>query len=441
MTALVEQPRQLCALGGQQSVCAIERAIPIVHAGPGCAIKLHCGLSEANGYQGSGYSGGAAVVSTNSGEREVVFGGEESLRKVIAGALKVMDGDLFVVLTGCTSELIGDDSARVVAEFRAKGAPIVHAATGGFRGSNLLGHDTVAKAIIDQLLDPAPQTVPGLVNVWASVPYQDPFWRGNLQAIRALLASLGLTVNILFGPGSGGLAAWKQIPAAQFNLVLSSWTGLAPAQALEKRFGTPWLHYPVLPIGALETGRFLRAVAAFAGLAPARAETVIAAQETIYYDHYQRLAEFLLEARCDLPARFVTVTDSFQGLGIARLLTNEFGILPGPQFVTDTPPEALRPAIIEGYASLADKIGASVHFTEDGEVIRQTLRAAHHRFGAPMVFGSAWDREITQDLGGLHLSVAAPASDRFVLGCSYVGYDGALRLLEDAITHKLQQAA
>ncbi|HEY1257089.1 MAG TPA: hypothetical protein VGF01_20145, partial [Terracidiphilus sp.] len=93
MSTILQHPRHLCALGGQQSVVAIPRAIPILHAGPGCGFKLHTGLGSYNGYQGGCYSGGAALVGSNVGENEIVFGGEQRLRDVIEGALKVMDGD------------------------------------------------------------------------------------------------------------------------------------------------------------------------------------------------------------------------------------------------------------------------------------------------------------------------------------------------------------
>ena len=63
MKPILEQPRQLCALGAQQTVVAIERAIPILHAGPGCGYKLHCGLGTFNGFQGGGYSGGGSGSS------------------------------------------------------------------------------------------------------------------------------------------------------------------------------------------------------------------------------------------------------------------------------------------------------------------------------------------------------------------------------------------
>ncbi len=58
MGTIIEQPRHFCTLGAQQTVLAIDRAVPVVHAGPGCSAKLFGGLSFCNGYQGTGYIGG-----------------------------------------------------------------------------------------------------------------------------------------------------------------------------------------------------------------------------------------------------------------------------------------------------------------------------------------------------------------------------------------------
>lgn len=75
MTEIIQGPRHGCALGAQQTVVAIERAIPILHAGPGCGSKLHRGLSLAGGYQGAGYAGADAIPCTNMVEKDIVFGG------------------------------------------------------------------------------------------------------------------------------------------------------------------------------------------------------------------------------------------------------------------------------------------------------------------------------------------------------------------------------
>jgi len=428
MSTILQHPRHLCALGGQQSVVAIPRAIPILHAGPGCGFKLHTGLGSYNGFQGGCYSGGAALVGSNVGEKEIVFGGEQRLRDVIDGALKVMDGDLYVVLSGCATDLVGDDTENVVTEYRRQGAPIVYAATGGFRGSNLHGHETIVNAIVDQFLTPQ-ERIPGLINVWSTVPYYDPFWAGNLTAIQNLLAGLGLRANLLFGPDSDGIESWRRVPAAELNLVVSSWTGLSTAQLLNERYGTPWLHWPTLPIGAEETSRFVRAVADAARVDDKVTQAFLDRQEKRYHYYFERAADFFLEFRWDLPSHYVTVTDAFYGSGISRLLSGELGLLPSCHFITDQPPTEQHDAIQQQFAVLSPELEAPVTFTADGDQITAELR--ENSDSAPLILGSAWERDITAELGGCHLSIASPMMDRLVANGSYFGYDGALRLIED----------
>lgn len=427
---VIEQPRHFCALAGQQSVAAIPGAIPIVHAGPGCCYKLMAGLGGCSGHQGAGYSGGSGIPCTNSGEREVVFGGEQRLREVIDGALKIMESDLFVVLTGCTADLVGDDTVQVTKDYQARGIPIVCAETGGFKGSSYLGHELVLEAIIGQYLEPAREIQEGLVNVWSSVPYQDPFWRGNLDAIRQLLAGIGLKANILFGPGSRGPSDWKLVPAAQFNLVLSPWVGLEAARRLEARFGTPYLHCPVAPIGALQTGAFLREVGHFAGLAEERIEKYIEEQEDLFYQYMENSADFLLEFRYDLPGRFFNVCDSFYTLGITGFLVNELGLLPGKQYITDEPPAAFRPGLLQNLEALAPGLNCEVIFCPDGGMIQADLKAYPHKH-LPLIIGSDWDKDLAGELHGFLLAINPPITHRLVLDRSYLGYRGGLRLAED----------
>lgn len=129
-TNSISQVRYVCALGASHSASAIPRVIPITHCGPGCADKQFINVAFYNGFQGGGYGGGAVVPSTNFSEKEVVFGGADRLRELIASSLKVLDADLFVVLTGCIPDIVGDDVASVAEEFRRQGKPVVVAETG-----------------------------------------------------------------------------------------------------------------------------------------------------------------------------------------------------------------------------------------------------------------------------------------------------------------------
>jgi nitrogenase molybdenum-iron protein beta chain len=185
----IEQVRYGCSLGALASVIAIPGAIPITHCGPGCATKQFHALSGLNAYQGGEFH----VPSTNIGNREVIFGGADRLDELIAATLKVMQADLFVVQSGCIPGLVGDDVASVVGKYRRKGVPIVFAETSGYRGNNFTGYETIIRAIIDQFIGAydGPRE-PGLVNVWSLLPYQNPFWRGDLGEIRCILEGIGL---------------------------------------------------------------------------------------------------------------------------------------------------------------------------------------------------------------------------------------------------------
>ena len=127
--------------------------------------------------------------------------------------MKVLDADLYIVLTGCIPEIVGDDSVSVVDEFREAGKPVILAETAGFRGNSYTGYEQVLDAITDQYLEPAPEgeREKGLVNIFADVPYQDLFWLGNYEQLAKLVSLLGLTPNVIFGY-EGGPDRVRDIP-------------------------------------------------------------------------------------------------------------------------------------------------------------------------------------------------------------------------------------
>jgi nitrogenase molybdenum-iron protein beta chain len=182
-------------------------------------------MGFCNGYQGMGYGGGNGTPNDNIHRPDLIYGGGKRLRDLIEGTLQIMKADLYVVLTGCNVELAGDDVAAVVGEFVKKGVPIVFAETAGFKGSAYQGYEWVVKAIVEQFLVEEAAVEEKQVNLWASVPYLDPFWSGNLEILKEMLERIGLKVNLLFGLGSS-TNNWKKIPSAQFNLLVSPWVGV-----------------------------------------------------------------------------------------------------------------------------------------------------------------------------------------------------------------------
>jgi nitrogenase molybdenum-iron protein beta chain len=434
--------RYVCAIGAMQSAAAIPRVVPITHCGPGCADKQYMNIAFYNGFQGTGWGGGPVTPSTNASQREVIFGGADRLRELIESSLKVLDADLFVVLTGCIPDLVGDDVGSVVRDFQKRGVPIVYAETGGFRGNNFTGHEAVAQAIIEQHVGPyAGAREAGLVNLWSLLPYQNTFWRGDLEEIKRLLEGIGLKVNVLFGLDSAGISEWRNIPRAAFNLVLSPWLGVETAKLLERRYGQPFLHIPVVPIGAKQSSAFLREVAAFAKLPSETVERFIVAEEARYYHYIDGFTDFYSEYWWGLPAKFAVIGDSTYNLALTKFLVTQLGLIPASQIVTEDPPEEFREGIRAQFRAIDHDVSVEIEFLENSHLIHERLRATNFGQKPPIIFGTTWERDLVKELKGSLVEVGFPASYEVVLSRTYVGYRGALALLERIYTTVVSHSA
>ena len=413
-----------------QTVQAIDRACPVLHSGPGCAQKL----SDTTG--SSGYLSPQIFPCTSINEKDVVFGGVKKLETTIANALKVIDADLYVVLTGCIPEIVGDDAAEVVSKFSDADKPVVFAPTAGFKGNNYKGHEQVVEAIVTQYLKKSDKKQKGLVNLWADVPYQDLFWLGNIRELENLLREIGLTPNTIFGY-QRGIENINKIPEAEFNLLVSPWVGLKNMKTMEKKLGIPYLHYPVLPIGATETGKFLREVGKFAHVDEAKVEEVIKKHEDYFYYLISRYADLFLENRV-INKQFTVVADAQYALGITKFLVNDLGLVPAKQFITDDTPKEHQELIAAEFQSLNYGIKADVAFETDGFKIHEEIKS-HDYHGYPLVLGGYYEKEVTEKLKGNFLNISWPVMDKVVFDDFHVGYTGGIRLIEDIYTVAVQR--
>lgn len=433
MNSIIEQPRFSCALAAQTSVLAIPRAVPVIHAGPGCASKTFAFAAEGCGNQGEGFGGGDQIASTNTGEKEVVFGGEEKLRTLIANALKVLNADLFVVLAGCTSGIVGDDVVSVAREFREQGFSVVGAETSGFKGNNYYGHELILESVIDQFVgDVKPVVQKGLVNVFAVVPNQNPFWRGDLEELKRILSLAGLTVNILFGSGSAGISEWKNIPNAQYNILLSPYLCKNLMESLKEKYGTPYFHYPLLPMGAKASSLFLRTLAKELSLDEAKIEGLIKTEEDRFYDYFISITDWIVGSKSNIPNELYTIADASYALGVADFLVNELGFTPKGVYAVDEPAsEKGKEALLKSAGLVLHDNADLFHIESDGGKIQEDIRKQLEDSNRAVIFGSTWDGNLAKETGNLYLPLSLPLVDDFIVTRSYTGYTGGLRLLED----------
>ncbi len=420
----IDGSRNSCALhGALQVIEAIEGVVPVLHSTAGCGAQHYLGVNRLTA--GGDRFGAPALSSSNISEKHVVFGGSSRLREQLKNTVKIVEGDLYLIVTGCSTEMVGDDVPAMNKEGREQGFPVIYANTPGFRGDVHQGYQLALKALIEQLPDlgkSEPLPLKGLVNILGIVPRQDPFWAGNLEEIGRLLEGIGLTPNLLFGYGQG-VAGWQRLPDALLNIVVSVW-GDAPALLLEERYGTPLLALEGLPVGAA-AGRFLYNISKRLQLDPNQTEHFVEDEEKRFDAHLAALADTWYLA--GFQREFALVGESAQVEGISEFLSATLGLVPRTLVITDNPPEYAREALLSRLTSLVDGICPEVLFSEDLAKISELVRSG----GATIVLGSALEKEVAAELEVPFVQLSFPVAGRVVLNRSYAGYRGAVTLLED----------
>ncbi len=441
MSKFVDRPRYGCALGGALATLrALPRTIPVIHASAGCGSNLNNAMNAGAGYLGSGYCGGAALPSSNVVERDVVFGGEERLREQIKSTLEIMDGDLYIVVTGCMVDMIGDDVLSVVSEFRGAEKPVLAVPTPSFRGNAFTGYELVLKSLFENFVAKADRREPLTVNVLGIVPAQDVFWKGNLREIKRVIERLGVKVNTFFGEGET-LDDLRNSGNAALNVVVSDVFGVDAAKAFEASHGIPYISTP-FPIGAVATEKFLREASAALGIDAAKTDSVVKSEKDVYYDYVERIGDIYNDI--DLQRYAVVVGDSNYAPALTRFISDELGWLPELAVVTDFAEGAQKETVASRFGNLLSGLEPTVRFDTDTSSVKKYLREAWPRnnndkyydsFGPAIVLGSAFERDLSAEFGYPLVPVTYPLTNRCVMGRAYAGFTGGLSLIEDIISY------
>jgi nitrogenase molybdenum-iron protein beta chain len=433
----IERPRAACALSGAlAAMSAMPRVVPIIHSAVGCGGALSGAYSFGAGYLGSGYSGGFSAPTSGVTEREIVFGGAERLREEIESALELIDADLFVVATGCMTEMIGDDVDAVVSEFDGSGGtPVINISTPSFKGNAYYGYELLLDGIFNKYLPPSGDTRPNLVNIFGVVPAYDPFFRGDLEEIARLLGRLGLRANTFFTPDQT-FANIQSAPEAALNIVFSRVYAQKFARNFEKRHGVPyWV--TDLPIGAAATERFIAELGRRLGVDSELTERVIASETREYYAYFSRAADVFADG--DMKYYSICVTNSNYAAPVASYLQNELGWVGLDAYITDTLDDAQKGALSPAFAEL----GAELLFETDASRIAKTVSRRHpenrgQRYFndiAPLyIVGSSLEKPLAAARSAAALAVSFPVYNRLITDRSYAGFRGGLHLFEDLLS-------
>ena len=424
MTAVVERPRNGCALhGAVQTLSEIGGIVPIVHANGGCAVQNYL-ANKASGLAG-GYVKGLSVPGTNFQERHIIFGGASRLREQIKNTLKVFEGELYIVLNSCESAMVGDDIAAMTREVQEQGAPVIESLLAGFNGDSHYGYETLFTDIFKKLprVKKIEQNTDNkLVNILGIVPNQDIYFKGDLEEISRILAGIGVKSNTFFN--SNGVKELETAQNSSLNIVFSKW-GIKAAEYLKAEYGTDYIVFDKIPTGFDEVKKFVNTIGDKLLLCYDIIDNFVE-KEKEYFDYYfSRVADQFYKG--NFSKKVSVIGDEKTVRQIAEFIKKYLGAKIETIIITDFFPGDENPVDVksEELKELTD----DVKFSQDGKEISGILL----RSGSEIIAGSSLEEETAENTDSHLWKISYPVYGQTVLNKTYAGVRGAITLAEDYI--------
>nr|AAD17262.1 NifE [Frankia sp. EuIK1] len=262
--------------GGSAFDGAMITLVPIVDSAHVVHGPIACARNSWDG-RGSLSSGPDLYrrgFTTDVGEQDVIFGGEQRLFDTILEAVRRYAPPAVFVYSTCSPSMIGDDIDAVCGAAENTGVPVipVHA---GFAGNKNLGNGSPARRCSNRVIGTVePPDVTELdVNLVGEYNIA-----GELWDVLPVLAKMGIRVRACIS-GDAPYADVAAAHRARATMVVCSRALLGLARGLEDRYGIPWFEGSFYGVRADE--RQLRELRLLGGAELAqRAEEVIALEQT-----------------------------------------------------------------------------------------------------------------------------------------------------------------
>jgi nitrogenase molybdenum-iron protein beta chain len=426
MSQTQDAKRQGCALHGVIKLLdAIAGVVPIVHANAGCSLNAHFNANLPYSANPQAFRSIQETSATTLQDKHVVFGGTARLREQIKNTLKVLQGDLYVVASGCVPEIIGDDLPAMVKEAREQQFPVLGISAPGFKGNAYTGYANALKSLLIGIDSLYPDTTtarePLRVNLFGLLPDQDPFWEADLLELERLLAAVGIQANRLMGMGQT-IDAWKTARHASLSLVLSPW-GSQAADYLNSQHGVATLNLGWLPVGSQDCLWLLEQLAT---LLPVSPEQLAEAKQVLAYPlryFLQKISTLWLQH--DLQKTAAIIAPAAYAVGLARFLAGTMGLPIAQVIISDDPDELWHTPLRQAIEQISPD--AQVLFGDEKQQLTQLWRDNP----AQVLFASHLEQDLATQFTIPLLEIASPLRQRLILTRGYGGILGALALVED----------
>ncbi|WP_310603103.1 nitrogenase component 1 [Anaerosporobacter sp.] len=424
MSKSIERSRYGCNLHGAiQTATQIQGVVPIIHATPGCGLQHD--IAKKVGAVSATDIQGYEIPSSNVYEKQVIFGGTSRLREQIKNTVKIINGELFLTLSGCESEMVGDDSLSMTQEIIDQGEKAINYKAPGFKGDQYIGYQGLVDALIEKLptlyedVEDEAENSPIRVNILGIIPEQDIYWQGNLNEIERVLKPLGVEVNKLFGYEQS-IENWRRLNKASLNIVISKW-GAQAAEKLQSLYGTPYIVVENLGIGPESVEQLISVVASELNINIDVAKEFLDKERERFRYSLEQIAEYYYDY--EFQKSVVIVGDESTTIRYADFLSTYLGMEIRAIVITDFVGEEKKQEPSELLKSLADEIYYKKNTREINQIIEDTK--------PELVLGSSLEKETAERSEAYFETISYPAYSKVILNSSDVGYEGAIRLLED----------
>ncbi|MDI3326936.1 MAG: nitrogenase molybdenum-iron protein alpha chain [Alicyclobacillaceae bacterium] len=234
-----------CAYAGSKGVVwgPVKDAIHISHGPVGCG--QYSWWSRRNYHNGiTGITSFVSMqITSDFQERDVVFGGDKKLAKMIRDLDRLFPLNKGITIQSeCPIGLIGDDIEAVARETSAElGKPVVPVRCEGFRGvSQSLGHHIANDSIRDWLL--GTRNLPDGGTPYDVALIGDYNIGGDAWATRKILEEMGLRVVAMWS-GDGTMQELAHTPGAKLNIIHCYRSMNYICRHMEEKYGIPWVEY------------------------------------------------------------------------------------------------------------------------------------------------------------------------------------------------------
>lgn len=359
--------------GAYRAFSGIKDAVVLNHAPIGC--NWGAGMFRTISNQAD-----VRQACTVMHEREIIFGGEESLRRALERADKLYNAPLLLVIAGNVPSIIGDDVEGIIDSLPLK-KDVVWMEAAGFSGSMRSGYE-------EALLRLAPlmnecDTIEGSVNLIGFCP-DDFKVEADVKEIKRLMKVAGIEVNCVVSNCS--FKEFKNAPAAELNVVFGQ--GRDFAKLMKKDFGVPYIELDY-PYGIEGTEKFVESVSEFLGMGwNSRVEGMI--------DPFKKVYLYLHEI-CGTP---VSIIGDFRAGSMAEFLSGELGF----------------------------EVEVLSSFERDQHSFERDVRDSN----TMIIFGSSFERDLAEELRLPLVRFNYPVFDQVSIydDAPYAGFRGAVFLTE-----------